>query len=144
MKVKIRRKNSSIALPTYGTSEAAAFDFAASEDITIQPKEIALVKTGLFVQAPAGYFLAIFSRSSTPRKKGLTMPHGVGVLDSDYSGPEDEVMIMVYNFTDNAVEVKNGERIAQGIFLPTQKVEWEESETLSEKTRGGFGSTGSK
>lgn len=142
MKAKIRRANQNIKFPKYGTDEAAAFDFEASEEITIPAQKIGLVKTGLFIQCPENYFLAIFSRSSTAGKKGLSQPHGVGVLDRDYAGPNDEVLIMVYNFTDSPVTVKAGERIAQGIFLPTQRVEWEESETLRENSRGGFGSTG--
>jgi dUTP pyrophosphatase len=141
MKVKIRRADPSIPLPSYGTKDAAAFDIAASEDVVIQPKEIKLIHTGLYFESPNGYFLAIFSRSSTPKRKGLTFPHGVGILDPDYSGPDDEALIMVYNFSDKEVEVKKGERIAQGIFLPVQQVEWELSENLKETSRGGFGST---
>jgi dUTP pyrophosphatase len=142
MKVKIRRANTNISLPTYGTKDAAAFDIASNEDVTIQPKEIKLIHTGLYFESPPGFFLAIFSRSSTPIKKGLMFPHSVGILDPDYSGPDDEALIMVYNFTDQAVEVKKGDRIAQGIFLPVQQVEWEEAEQLRETTRGGIGSTG--
>jgi dUTP pyrophosphatase len=142
MKVKIRRANPDIALPTYGTPESAAFDIASSEDIIIQPKEVKLVNTGLYFQCPPGYFLAMFSRSSTPSKKGLLPPHGVGVLDPDYAGPNDEAHILVHNFTDKPVEIKKGDRLAQGIFLPFQQVEWEEVEALRETTRGGLGSTG--
>jgi dUTP pyrophosphatase len=144
MKIKIRRANPDISLPAYGTKDSAAFDLASNEDIVLQPKDIRLIHTGLFVEAPIGYFLAIFSRSSTPIKKGLMQPHSVGILDPDYSGPDDEVLILVYNFTDNPVEVKKGDRIAQGIFLPVQHVEWEETDKLKDHTRGGFGSTGRK
>jgi dUTP pyrophosphatase len=142
MKVKIRRASQAIPLPVYGTKDAAAFDLASSEEASILPGEIRMVHTGLFVEAPPGYFLAIFSRSSTPIKRGLMLPHGVGILDPDYSGPDDEILLEVYNFTDQPVDVKIGDRVCQGIFLPVQQVEWEETEQLSEVSRGGFGSTG--
>ncbi len=129
-------------MPGYGTKKSAAFDIASNEDAVIKPKEIKLLHTGLYFEPPEGYFLAIFSRSSTPKKKGLMFPHSVGILDPDYAGPDDEALIMVYNFTDLPVEVKKGERIAQGIFLPVQQVEWEEVDQLLETARGGFGSTG--
>jgi dUTP pyrophosphatase len=142
MKVRIRRADPSIPLPEYGTRLSAAFDIASSEDAIVQPKEIKLLHTGLYFEPPKGFFLAIFSRSSTPKRKGLMFPHSVGILDPDYSGPSDEALILVYNFTDQPVEVHRGDRIAQGIFLPVEQVEWELSETLSETSRGGIGSTG--
>jgi dUTP pyrophosphatase len=142
MKVKIRRIDKSVDLPEYHTPGSAAFDIPINQDVTIPPKEIALISTGLFVQTPERHFLAIFSRSSTPKRKGLMFPHSVGILDPDYSGPEDEIKLLVYNFTDHPVEVQKGDRIAQGIFMPIDRVEWEEVTHLSEKSRGGFGSTG--
>ena len=71
MRLKISRLDSTIALPTYGTDASAGFDLAAAQDLTIAPGQIALVRTGLIIEAPAGYFLAIFARSSTPLKRGL-------------------------------------------------------------------------
>ena len=142
MKVKIRRANKDIPFPEYGTKDSAAFDIASNEDINIKPQQIVLIKTGLFIQCPEGHFLAIFSRSSTPIKKGLSQPHGVGVLDPDYSGPTDEMLIMCQNFTDKDVEIKKGDRIAQGIFMKFDHVQWDETDELSNTSRSGFGSTG--
>jgi dUTP pyrophosphatase len=86
-------------------------------------------------------FLAIFARSSTPLKRGLMVANGVGVVDSDYCGPADEVKIAVLNFTSEPVRVASGDRIAQGIILPAPQVVWEESTDLRTDSRGGFGST---
>jgi dUTP pyrophosphatase len=85
--------------------------------------------------------LLLTLRSSTPRKKGLLKPHGVGVVDQDYCGPEDEIKIQVYNFTEEAVTVERGEKIGQGIFVRIDQVEWNETEFLEKTSRGGFGST---
>jgi dUTP pyrophosphatase len=131
-----------VSLPSYGTSEAAGFDLAAAHDLVISPRQIVLVRTGLVIEVPTGYFLAIFARSSTPLKRGLIVSNGVGVIDPDYSGPNDEVMIQVMNITDSDVTIGRGDRLAQGIVLPAPRIVWEEVSEIREVTRGGFGSTG--
>ena len=141
MRLKVTRLNPSIPLPVYSTAGAAAFDLAAAEDVEIAPGQIKLVGTGLVFQVPDGHFLAIFARSSTPLKRGLAVANGVGVLDSDYSGPGDELKIQLVNFTKDTVTVKAGDRLAQGIVLQSPRVEFVEGETAS-VSRGGFGSTG--
>ena len=141
MKVRITRLDASVPLPARETSGAAAFDLAAAADISIPAGQIALVPTGLVIRVPDGYFLGIFARSSTPLKRGLMVANGVGVIDADYCGPEDQVKVQVLNFTDAAVIVKRGDRIAQGIFLKYAPPEWDEGEPVG-PTRGGFGSTG--
>jgi dUTP pyrophosphatase len=131
-----------VSLPSYGTSEAAGFDLASSHDVIVEPSHIALVRTGLVIEVPTGYFLAIFARSSTPLKRGLMVANGVGVIDPDYSGPHDEVLIQLMNVTESPVQIRRGDRLAQGIVLPAPRVTWEEVSEIREVTRGGFGSTG--
>jgi dUTP pyrophosphatase len=140
-KCQIRRLDPSIPLPSYQTPEAAGFDLAASQDVPVPAGEVRLVPTGLVIQVPAGYFLGIFARSSTPIKRGLMVANGVGVVDPDYAGPDDQIYIEVLNFTRHDVLVRRGDRIAQGIFIPTCQVDWEEGETRA-VSRGGFGATG--
>jgi dUTP pyrophosphatase len=140
--VRIRRLRADVALPQYGTGESAAFDLAASDDTTIAPGEVRLVPTGLVIEVPPRMFLAVFARSSTPLKRGLMVANGVGVVDADYCGPTDEIRIPVVNITSSPVVVKAGDRIAQGILLPSPQVAWEEVEELRPESRGGFGSTG--
>jgi dUTP pyrophosphatase len=142
MRLRIRRLDDTIALPTYGTGESAGFDLAASHDATIAPGTVALVRTGLVIEVPAGHFLGIFARSSTPLKRGLMVANGVGVIDPDYSGPNDEIMIQVLNFSPREVQIARGDRLAQGIVLPAPRVTWEEVIDIREATRGGFGATG--
>jgi dUTP pyrophosphatase len=66
----------------------------------------------------------------------------VGVIDPDYCGSEDEVMIQVLNVTDRDVTVRRGDRLAQGIVLPAPRVQWEDVEEIRPVSRGGFGATG--
>ena len=131
-----------MSLPSYGTNESAGFDLASAHDLVVGPRQIALVRTGLVIEVPSGYFLAIFARSSTPLKRGLMVANGVGVIDPDYSGPNDEVMIQVMNVTESEVQISRGDRLAQGIVLPAPRVHWEEVTEIRETTRGGFGATG--
>ena len=142
MRLKIKRLQPAVGLPETATSGAAGFDLAAAADVEVPPRSIRLVGTGLVIAVPAGHFLGIFARSSTPLKKGLMVANGVGIIDSDYCGPADEIKIQVLNITDAPVKVARGDRLAQGIVLPCPRVEWEEVEEMTVPTRGGFGSTG--
>lgn len=142
MKVRIVRLDPAVPLPSYQTAGAAGFDLAASADVTVQPGQIVLVPTGLVIAVPAGHFLGIFARSSTPLKRGLVVANGVGVLDSDYSGPTDELKIQLMNVTAAPVDVKRGDRLAQGVIMPFVRAEFEEIAAASGPDRGGFGSTG--
>ncbi|MGH8636495.1 MAG: dUTP diphosphatase, partial [Burkholderiales bacterium] len=130
MKVRISRVRPDVALPRYESDGAAAFDLAAAEDVVVPAGGVALVPTGLVVEVPPGMFLGIFARSSTPLKKGLMVANGVGVVDPDYSGPDDEIMIQVLNVTDAVVHVARGDRLAQGIVLPAPRVHWDEVEDI--------------
>lgn len=139
--VHITRIHPGARIPQYESGDAAAFDLAAVVDVTVEPGRVTLVPTGLVVQVPVRMFLGIFARSSTPMKRGLMVANGVGVIDPDYCGPEDEVKIAVLNFTGAPVTIRAGDRIAQGIFLEAPRVQWVESDPR-EKSRGGFGATG--
>ena len=103
---------------------------------------VVLVRTGLIIEVPTGHCLAIFARSSTPLKRGLMVANGVGIIDPDYCGPADEIMIQVLNFTGADVQIRRGDRLAQGIVLPAPRVQWQDVEEISQTTRGGFGATG--
>ena len=142
MILKIKRLQSAVGLPEPATSHAAGFDLAAATDIEIPARGVRLVGTGLVIAVPEGHFLGIFARSSTPLKRGLMVANGVGVIDADYCGPDDEIKIQVLNITDAPVTVTRGDRLAQGIVLPCPRIEWQEVVEMTVPTRGGFGSTG--
>ena len=143
--VRIRRISPGAVLPSYQTPGSVGFDLAASESTIVAPGAVALVPTGLVIEVPAGYVLGIFARSSTPLKRGLMVANGVGVIDADYCGPDDEVKVQVLNFTATPVQVAAGDRIAQGLLLPVVRAEWRESsDDLRASSRGGFGATGTR
>jgi dUTP pyrophosphatase len=140
--VKALRLDAAVALPRYETAGAAGFDLAASVDMTIAPGQVTLVPTGLVLEVPHGHFLGVFARSSTPLKRGLMVANGVGIVDSDYCGPADEIKIEVFNFTAAPVEVRRGDRLAQGVILPFVRADFREVADVTRATRGGFGATG--
>lgn len=140
MRVSLHHRDPSLPLPTYETAGAVAFDFVTRETTTIQPKTLGLIPGNVIIETPPGYALLIAPRSSLPRKKTLMFPHSIGIIDQDYCGPGDEIMIQVFNFGEMSVTVERGERIAQGMFVKTEQAEWVETE-IHAKTRGGFGST---
>jgi len=141
--VRIHRLDAGVPLPKYETAGAAGFDLSASADLDVQPGEVTLVPTGLVIEVPAGHFLGVFARSSTPLKRGLMVANGVGVVDQDYCGPTDEIKIEVYNFTTRVVHVARGDRLAQGVVMPFERAEWREVAEPARASRGGFGATGS-
>ncbi|MFA4814798.1 MAG: dUTP diphosphatase [Candidatus Gracilibacteria bacterium] len=146
MQVRIQRIDKSLPLPVYETNGSVGFDLIARETTTIEPGKIDLIPANVIVEVPNGYMLIVASRSSTPRKKGLTQPHGFGIIDHDYCGPEDELKIQVYNFSNQAVTVERGEKIAQGVFVRVDKFDWLEVDRETGlrpggESRGGFGST---
>lgn len=142
MQVSIQRIDVSLPLPQYHSAGAIGFDIVTRETTVIEPGKIGLVPGNVIVRVPEGYALLIVPRSSLPRKKGLVCPHSIGVIDQDYHGPEDELMIQVQNITDKPVTVERGERIAQGLFVKVERAAWEEVDGHGASSRGGFGSTG--
>ena len=138
----VKLRDGAIA-PSHGSSLSAGFDLHAclSELEEIKPHETVKIGTGLAIQPPTGYFGAIFARSGLATKNGLRPANCVGVCDEDYTG---EYIVAIHNDTDDNQIIKNGDRIAQLVFLPYLNVEFNEVDSLDETDRGsgGFGSTG--
>ena len=129
-------------LPKRSTKSSAGYDFYAMEDIICKPREITMVKTGIKAKMEDNEVLLLFNRSSNPKKKGLIILNGVGVIDADYYGNTDnegEIAGLFYNMRDEDVEIAAGEKIMQGIFVKYEKTEDDEAEG---ERSGGWGSTG--
>ena len=143
MKIRIKRFNKSLPLPEYKTSGAVAFDLTARISLEISPRKVGYIPLNIACETPEGYFLLLAARSST-HKKGLILANGIGIGDPDFTGDEDEYAAAYLNFTDKTVLIEAGERIAQGMLVKFERAEWGEVDSLGNKTRGGFGSTGEK
>jgi dUTP pyrophosphatase len=132
-------------LPAYQTAGAAGMDLCAwlPEPVLLQPLERRLIPTGLYIALPDGFEAQIRPRSGTAFKRGISLVNTPGTIDPDYRG---EIMLAVINLSAEAVEIKDGERIAQMVIARFESIQWEPSRTLDETDRaeGGFGHTGSR
>ena len=141
--VPIKRFDKKMPLPAYQTKGAAGFDLYAREGAVIKPGEVVLIPLNVAIAIPKGHFILLAARSSL-RKIGLTIINGVGIIDSDFQGEEDEFRFAAQNFIKKTVIVEKGTRIAQGVLLKYETAKWKEVSKMKAKTRGGFGSTGQK
>ena len=144
MNIKIVNKSQHDS-PAYATSQSAGLDLRANliESITLKPLERTLVKTGLFIELPAGYEAQVRPRSGLAYKKGITVLNSPGTIDADYRG---EIGVILVNLSAEEFIIENGERVAQMVIAKHEQANWIEVETLevSERGAGGFGSTGVK
>ena len=144
MQVKIKKLTTTAKTPTYGSDGAAAFDIYADLPdtwLSIPAGEMRAISTGIAVEVPTGHVLRIYSRSGHGYNHSVSLANCVGVIDSDYRG---EVMAGLRNDGHLSFPVHHGDRIAQGIIEPIERVEFVDAEELSLTERGtkGFGSTG--
>jgi dUTP pyrophosphatase len=125
-------------LPQRAHPSDAGADLFALESCEIYPGEQKLVDTGVAVKIPRGFAGFIFNRSSQG-KKGITIPHSVGVIDSDYRG---NLKVLLKNIGEDPYTIEPGDRIAQLVVqrveLPTFRDAWNDTQ----RGTGGFGSTG--
>lgn len=130
-------------LPDYSTLHSAGMDLCANleESVVIGPMERILIPTGLFIELPVGYEAQVRPRSGLAVKKGLTVLNSPGTIDADYRG---EIKVILVNLSDQACEIRDGERIAQMVVAQHERVSWIEVKELnqSERGSGGFGHTG--
>lgn len=132
-------------LPAYATPGSAGLDLRAciDNDIIIPPGGRAKITTGIAIQIPHANIVGlVFARSGNAWKYGVTLANAVGVIDSDYTG---EIQVLISNMdNEHPFTVKDGDRIAQLVFMPVMQVQLVEVDALTETERGegGFGSTG--
>ena len=144
MKVNIINR-SGFDLPQYETSQSAGVDLKANLEypIHLESLERCLVKTGLFLELPAGIEAQVRPRSGLALKQGITVLNAPGTIDADYRG---EVGVILINLSKDKFSIHPGDRIAQLVFAKHEQATFVEVDVLSETDRGegGFGSTGKK
>lgn len=141
-------ENKGINLPVRKTKHSAAYDIEAAEKIVLpsfkKGMKPTLIPTGLKSYMEDDEVLLIVPRSSGPKKQGISFPHNVGVVDSDYyDNPDNEghIFVQCINLKDEDVVIKKGEAIAQAIF---QKYLTVDDDNAEGERAGGFGSTDKK
>ena len=140
MQMKIKLLGDSSLPPRYAQPGDAGADLFADEDVTIHARGQRLVRTGIALEIPEGYFGLIRPRSGLATKYGIGI-NTSGVVDSGYRG---EISVTLINHTDANYMVNQGDRIAQLLILPVEHVTFNVVSQLSDSVRGegGYGSTG--
>lgn len=140
--IKIHKLENSVQTPKRGTEYSAGYDLCANESLLLLAGERKLIKTGISLEIPSGYYGRIAPRSGIALKYGIDVL--AGVIDSDYRG---EIGVILYNTDKNyPFSIHEGDRIAQLIIEKHYSIEWNETESLknSDRGSGGFGHTGNK
>jgi len=139
IKIKIKKLHSEAIIPHYSHEGDAGMDVYSCEDIIIKANQRALVSTGLAIELPDGYVSLIWDKSGISSKFGITKM--AGVIEHTYRG---EYKILLFNTSNQDYVIKKGQKIAQLLIQPIMTAEIEETQNLSETSRGegGFGSTG--
>ncbi len=158
MEIKIKKLHPNAVTPAYATDGAACFDLVAATvegnsniGANVWNGYPVICGTGLAFEIPTGHAMMIFSRSGHGFKSGVRLANCIGILDSDYRG---EAMVKLTSDADDEgadlddskapLFVRPGERIAQAMILPIERVQFLVADELSDTERGegGFGSTG--
>ena len=137
-------KDKDIALPKRGTGASAGYDLSAAESVVIAPGEMVMVPTGVKAYMEPDEVLYIHIRSSLAVKRQLVLMNSVGVVDADYyNNPDNEghIFIALWNRGKEAVTLKAGERLAQGVFMKYLLADGDTAGKGQDR-QGGFGSTG--
>lgn len=144
--INIKKTDENAKIPTYGSEFAAGADLYAvihneENRVEILPGKTAFIDTGIVMEIPNGYVGLIYARSGLACKQGLAPANKVGVIDSDYRG---NIMVALYNQSNEVRTVSEGDRIAQIIIQPVEQFGFKVKENLSDTIRGngGFGSSG--
>ena len=125
-------------LPQRAHPNDAGADLKSTENLEIYPGEQKLVDTGVAVKIPEGYGGFIFNRSSQG-KNGITIPHSVGVIDSDYRG---NIKVILKNIGTEPYRIAIGSRIAQLVIMPVLLCGFVDAWNDTDRGTAGFGSTG--
>jgi dUTP pyrophosphatase len=128
-------------LPKYANPGDAGADLKSTEDIVIPARSRALVHTGVKIALPNGYVALVHPRSGLAAKNGITVLNTPGTVDAGYRG---ELMVTLFNSSDEDFSVRRGDRIAQLVIQQVEAARFVQVTELPESERGarGFGSTG--
>jgi dUTP pyrophosphatase len=130
--------------PIYNYGLDSGMDLFSIENKVINPGEMVRVKTGIIFFIPTGYEIQVRSKSGLCWDQGLVVANGIGTVDCSYYG---DVEVILYNISQDYVEIKTGFKIAQAVLCPVVQGElieatsWEIARA-SLRGVGGFGSTG--
>ena len=139
--IRIKYFTDAIERLTYIDGKSDWIDLRASEEVTLKAGEFCLIPLGVAMELPEVYEAHVVPRSSTFKNYGIIQTNSCGIIDGTYCGDDDMWRMPVYAVRDTVIHVND--RICQfRIFENQPKITFDEVESLGNKNRGGFGSTG--
>ena len=145
--LKVKLLHEDAKLPVRAHDSDAGLDLFSIEDAVVKARGRLLVKTGISIQLPFGHIELPFGYyGQVASKSGLSVKHGIevgaGVIDEGYTG---EVMVILYNHSDDDFVINKGDKIAQLLVKPVSYCDVQQVNYVRDSGRGdgGFGSTGS-
>ncbi len=147
-RIKLRildpRLEDEFPLPGYATDGSAGIDLRAcvDESTTLEPGQTLLIPTGMAIHIGDPSLAAvILPRSGLGHKHGIVLGNLVGLIDSDYQG---QLFVSCWNRGESTFTIEPGERIAQLVFVPVVRAEFDIVDDFEATKRGagGFGHSG--
>ena len=118
-------------------------DLYADDDYALKSGDFKLIDLGVIIKLPKDHEGYLLPRSSTFKNFGVIQTNGMGIVDESYCGPNDVWRMPVLAMRDTTI--KRGDKIAQfRVANKMPEVSLTEIEIVTEKDRGGFGSTGKR
>lgn len=144
LKILDARLGDSIPFPQYATDGSAGLDLRAciDEALEIAAGTTHLIPTGLAIHiGDSGLAAMLLPRSGLGHKHGIVLGNLTGLIDSDYQG---QVFVSIWNRSATPYTVQVGERIAQMVFVPVLRADFEVVDEFKQTQRGsgGFGHSG--
>ncbi len=138
--IKVKKLDPQAKLPLRAHPTDSGADLFALTRTVLPPHAVTHVHTGVCVELPEQTSGIIWGKSSVESKGIKAM---AGLVDAPYRG---ELIVCMYNLNDTEFVFEAGQKVAQLVVLPTIYPSFEETQALSETTRGegGFGSTGTR
>ena len=138
--MEVQKMHPSAKTPTRVRPTDAGYDLYSVEEKVLPPNEATIVKTGIKLSAPPGYYYTIEGRSSL-WSQGV-FPNR-GVIDATFCG---EIVVSLVNVNPQPYTVNIGDRIAQILIHEQHSAYFDIVDEFSPEynVRGlnGFGSSG--
>ena len=126
-------------MPSYAHPGDAGLDLFTLAEVKIEPGQIGQIRSGVAMAIPEGYVGLCWDKSGLSHKFGLKVLGGV--IDAGFRG---ELVLSLINLGRASYTFAKHDKVMQLLIQPVARMEVEETDTLSDTSRGhgGWGSTG--
>ena len=139
--IKIKILSEFGKIPNKSHADDIGYDLYSDGEYVIEPEKVKLVNLGISIQLPKNVGGFVLPRSGLASKHLIAPINSPGLIDPGYTG---ELMVPLMNYSDESYIVTKHERVAQLVVITTGTITFDEVSDLdvSDRSKGGFGSTG--